>query len=71
MKLSYDSETNSFYIDLIARPSADSREVQYGIVLDFDAAGKIVGIDIQHASQILYLRTLEAESLPAASLKLA
>ena len=71
MKLHYDAETDSLYIDLNARPSADSREVQDGVVLDFDAAGKIVGIDIQHASKILDLRTLETESLPAVSLKLA
>ena len=40
MKLLYDQETDSLYIDLNARPSVDSREIQDGIVLDFDAAGK-------------------------------
>jgi len=64
MKLQYDRETNSLYIDLNARPSVDSREVQDGVVLDFDAEGQIVGIDIQHASEILDLATLETESLP-------
>ena len=71
MKLHYDAETDSLYIDLNARPSVDSREVQDGVVLDFDAQGHLVGIDIQHASQILDLETLEAEALPAAKLKLA
>jgi uncharacterized protein YuzE len=71
MKLHYDAETDSLYIDLNSRPSVDSREVQEGVVLDFDAQGQIVGIDIQHASQILDLNTLEAEALPAAKLKLA
>ena len=55
MKLQYDRETDSLYIDLNARPSVDSREVQEGVVLDFDAEGQIVGIDIQHASEILDL----------------
>jgi uncharacterized protein YuzE len=64
MKLSYDRETDSLYIDLNSRPSADSREVEEGIVIDVDAKGKIVGIDIQHASQVLDLSTLDAESLP-------
>jgi uncharacterized protein YuzE len=67
MKLQYDRETDSLYIDLNARPSVDSREVQDGVVLDFDAAGQIVGIDIQHASEILDLATLETESLPVSS----
>ena len=64
MKLQYDRETDSLYIDLNARPSVDSREVQEGVVIDLDEKGQIVGIDIQHASQILDLATLETESLP-------
>ena len=31
--------------------SAESEEVTDRVVLDFDDAGKVVGIDIQHASQ--------------------
>jgi uncharacterized protein YuzE len=69
MKLHYDRETDSLYIDLNARPSVDSREVQDGVVIDLDDQGRIVGIDIQHASQILDLATLETESLPTATLK--
>jgi uncharacterized protein YuzE len=64
MKLHYDQETDSLYIDLNSRPGADSREVQEGVVIDVDAKGKIVGIDIQHASEVLDLSTFEAESLP-------
>jgi uncharacterized protein YuzE len=71
MKLHYDKETDSLYIDLNARPSVDSREIQDGLVIDLDAKGQIVGIDIQHASQVLDLATLETESLPAGSLKLS
>ncbi len=71
MKLHYDRETDSLYVDLNARPSAESREIQDGLVLDFDVQGRIVGIDIQHASEILDLATLETEALPAAKLKLA
>ena len=65
MKLHYRQETDSLYIDLNSRPSADSREIQDGVVIDLDANRKIVGIDIQHASEILDLATLEASSLPA------
>jgi uncharacterized protein YuzE len=46
MKLSYDREADSLYIDLNARPSVDSREIQDGLVIDLDAEGRIVGIDI-------------------------
>ena len=64
MKLHYDPETDSLYIDLNAKPSVDSREIQEGLVVDLDAQGRVVGIDIQHASQTLDLTTLESESLP-------
>ena len=64
MKLHYDRETDSLYIDLNARPSVDSREVQDGVVIDLDEKGQIVGIDIQHASEILDLATLETACLP-------
>jgi len=67
MKLHYDQETDSLYIDLNSRPSADSREIQDGVVIDVDAKGRIVGIDIQHASEVLDLATLEADFLPAAN----
>ena len=67
MKLSYDSDTDSLYLDFNGRPSADSREIQDGIVVDVDAAGQIVGIDIQHASKVIDLATLETGSLPLRS----
>lgn len=62
---------DSNYIDLNARPSADSREIAEGLVVDFDSDGRVVGIDIQHASEIMDLKTLETESLPAGKTRLA
>ena len=71
MKLHYYQETDSLYIDLSARPSADSREIVDGLVVDFDAAGGVTGIDIEHASEKLDLRTLETESLPTLKTRIA
>jgi uncharacterized protein YuzE len=71
MKLHYYPETDSLYIDLNARPSTDSREITEGLVADFDAAGNIVGIDIQHASTVMDLKVIETESLPMVSAKTA
>ena len=67
MKLHYDPETDSLYIDFNARPGADSQEIAEGVVVDFDEAGSIVGIDIQHASQVVDLTTLEVDRLPAST----
>jgi uncharacterized protein YuzE len=65
VKLRYYSETDSLYIDLADRASAESREVAPGVVLDFDADGQIVGIDIDRASAIVDLSRLESEGLTA------
>jgi uncharacterized protein YuzE len=67
MKFHYDSKTDSLYIDLSEKVGTDSREVAPGVVLDFDAEGHVVGIDIDHASKVVDLSKLEAESLPVTS----
>jgi len=70
MKFHYYPETDSLYIDLSEKKSVDSREVVPGVVLDFDADGQLVGVDIDHASKVANLTRLEADSLPVASLTL-
>lgn len=71
MKLHYYPETDSLYIDLNSRPGVESREIAEGIVLDFDATGNIVGMDIDQASKKLDLKTLETIDLPALKTKIA
>ena len=71
MKFHYYPETDSLYIDLSEKVSADSREVVPGVVLDFDSEGHLVGIDIDHASRIVNLSRLEVEALPVTSLSVA
>ena len=51
MKISYYPDTDSLYIDLSEQVSAESREISEGIVLDYDAEGRLVGIDIDNAPQ--------------------
>ena len=64
MKLNYFPDTDSLYIDLAKRPSAESREVSEGVVLDYDDDGNLVGIDIDHASLKLDLRELVTSHIP-------
>lgn len=71
MRLLYDAETDSLYIDLNAKPSADSQEIADDVVLDLDADGRPVGIDIQHASRLLDLSTLETDSFPGKRFKIS
>ncbi|MEI6633094.1 MAG: DUF2283 domain-containing protein [Chlamydiota bacterium] len=64
MRLSYHSDTDSLYIHLIERPGVTAKEVAPGIVFDFDKDGKPVGIDIEHAKNVLDLSRIEANALP-------
>ena len=69
MKLHYDSETDSLYIELKPQPAAAVREVADGLNVDLDAAGEVVGFDIEHASQRFDLSTLETVALPLTTTK--
>ena len=65
MKLNYYPETDSLYIDLSENPSAESREISEGVVLDYDASGNLVGIDIDNASRKVQLKQLILSKLPS------
>jgi len=64
MKLHYYSETDSLYIDLADRPSAESVEVRPGVVIDMDANGHVVGIDIDQASRWVELPETGEQAIP-------
>ena len=54
--------TPRLLVPLAVDPQINSREI-VGYV-DLDVEGVVVGLDIDHASKLLDLPTLEAESLP-------
>ena len=68
MILNYHKDTDSLYIDLSAKPSAESREISEGIVLDYDADGNITGIDIDNASAKIDLREVILNGMPVESI---
>ena len=65
MKLNYYPETDSLYIDLSEKPGVESKEISEGVVLDYDAEGNLVGIDIDNASKKVQLEELTLSRLPA------
>ena len=64
MKLTYYPDTDSLYIDLSSNASAETLEVSEGVLLDYDALGTLVGIDIDNASKKLELKELILTKLP-------
>ena len=50
MKISYDAETDSLYVELKSDPGVETIEVASGLDVDVDARGEVVGFDIDHAA---------------------
>jgi len=65
MKLNYYADTDSLYIDLSEQPSVESREISEGVMVDYDANGNLVGIDIDNASKKVQLQQLILDKLPS------
>ena len=53
MKLEYDPETDAAYITLVDVEVVDSEEVKPGIVVDYDAKNRVVGIEVLHVRKRL------------------
>ena len=51
MKVKYDREVDVLYIRINDSPIQESDEDRPGMVIDYDADGMIVGIEIMNASQ--------------------
>ena len=64
MKLNYYPETDSLYINLSEQPSVESQEISEGILLDYDAEGRLVGIDIDNASKKVEMDQLVLSKIP-------
>jgi uncharacterized protein YuzE len=53
--VTYDREADVLYVELahVKDPGNEGEEVHPGVVLMFDAAGKLIGIEIRPASKLL------------------
>jgi uncharacterized protein YuzE len=51
MKLEFDPQADAVYLELTDAEVEKSTEIQPGIVLDYDAEGRVVGIEVLYVSQ--------------------
>jgi uncharacterized protein YuzE len=51
MKIEYDQQADAMYIRLRAGAVAESDEVRPGVVFDFDAEGRVLGIEMLDVSE--------------------
>jgi uncharacterized protein YuzE len=50
MRLKVDKENDALYFRLDETAIVDSEEVQPGVILDFDAEGRVVGVEMLRLS---------------------
>ena len=46
MRLSYDRESDALFVRFADEPIIESEEVRPGLIVDFDAAGRTVAIEV-------------------------
>jgi uncharacterized protein YuzE len=51
MKLTVHKDNDALYLRLDDTPIIESEEVSDGIILDYNAEGKVVGIEVLYVSQ--------------------
>ena len=65
MKVKYDPEADAVFLRLAEGDIVDSEEMQPGMIVDFDADGKIVAIDFLNAKERFSSDTIEQFSAAA------
>ncbi len=68
MKIEYSKEADALYVSFKEAEVAKSKEVEEGVVLDFDEHNHLVGVEILDASHRLKpsdLSNVNIENLPA------
>jgi uncharacterized protein YuzE len=63
MKIQYFPETDTLSIRLNSNPSTESEEIAPDVVIDFDADGAVVGLEIDLASSKVDLKQLDLQGL--------
>ena len=68
MKVIYDSETDTLTVIFADAAVAESDEDKPGVILDYDASGNLVSLEILDASKRMHLPTrIEYQVIPVPS----
>jgi len=72
MKIEYSKEADALYVYFREEYVAKSKEIEDGIVIDFDKNGQIIGIEVLDATQRFSLHdivNISIENLPLENIK--
>ena len=70
MKIEYSKDADAIYVYFKEDIVASSKEIEDGVVIDFDAKGQLIGIEVLDVSQRFSLSDIvnvNIENLPAAA----
>lgn len=72
MKIEYSKEADAIYVYFTETHVAKSKEIEDGVVVDFDANGQVIGIEVLDVSQRFSLAdivNINIENLPVEAVK--
>lgn len=72
MKIEYSKEADAIYVYFKEEYVAKSKEIEDGVVIDFDKNGQIIGIEVLDVSQRFSLSDIvnvSIENLPVEAVK--
>ena len=68
MRIEYDREANALYIQMQEKEVAKTREVEEGVLIDFDGENRLIGIeilDVTNRFNLADIVNLHVENMPA------
>ncbi len=70
MRIEYDKQADAIYIQIQEKEVASSKEIEEGVVIDFDEEKKVIGFEVLNASKKFDIKDITAVNigmLPVAS----
>lgn len=70
MKIEYDQQADAIYIQIQEKEVAFSKEIEDGVIIDFDDSSNVIGFEVLNASKkfdIKDITTINIGLLPVAS----
>ena len=64
MKFNYDKETDALYINFIDEPGVDSFEMAPDYIVDVDATGRVLGLEVLNVKKKFNFDSIIFNSLP-------